>query len=123
MTLHHAALEIAPADRDALVRFFGLLGFVEVPPPASLQGRTRWLQRDGRQIHLLFADGAGGPVVPPSGHVAVVERDYEAAMERLRAAGFEPEQRAQHWGAPRCFVRAPGGHRVEVMAAPPGAGA
>lgn len=120
MTLHHVALEIAPADREPLVRFFALLGFSEVPPPESLQGRTRWLQRDGLQVHLLFADD---PVVPPHGHVAVVERDYDAAVERLRAAGFEPEPRTPHWGAPRCFVRAPGGHRVEVMAAPPGAGA
>jgi len=120
VTLQHVALETAPADREPLVRFFALLGFVEVRPPASLQGRTRWVQREGLQIHLLFDDQ---PVAPPSGHVAIVERGYEAAMERLRAAGFEPEQRSQHWGAPRCFVRAPGGHRVEVMAAPPGGGA
>jgi catechol 2,3-dioxygenase-like lactoylglutathione lyase family enzyme len=120
VSLHHVALETAPADREPLVRFFALLGFGEVPPPGSLQGSTRWVQRDGLQIHLLFADD---PDVPGQGHVAIVERDYDAAMERLRGAGFEPEQRAQHWGVPRCFVRAPGGHRVEVMAAPPGAGA
>lgn len=116
MTLHHVALETAPADRDALVRFFGLLGFAEVPPPPSLLGRTRWLEREGRQVHLLFADD---PAVPAAGHVAVVERDYAEALERLRAAGYEPEPREEHWGAPRCFVRAPGGHRVEVMAAAP----
>jgi len=120
VTLQHVALETAPADREPLVRFFALLGFVEVRPPASLQGRTRWVQREGLQIHLLFADA---PVVPAEGHVAIVEADYDEAMERLRGAGFEPEQRSRHWGVPRCFVRAPGGHRVEVMAAPPGAGA
>ncbi|MCW2968476.1 MAG: hypothetical protein JWM71_2248 [Solirubrobacteraceae bacterium] len=120
MTLHHVALETAPADREPLVRFFALLGFAEVPPPESLQGTTRWVQRDGLQIHLLFADD---PVAPPQGHVAIVERDYEQALARLRAAGFEPDPRRQHWGAERCFVAAPGGHRVEVMAAPPGAGA
>ena len=120
MTLQHVALETAPRDRDALVRFFGLLGFAEVVPPTSLQGRTRWLQRGGLQLHLLFAED---PVAPPRGHVAIVERDYEQALARLRAAGFEPDPRAEHWGAPRCFVVAPGGHRVEVMAAPPGAGA
>jgi hypothetical protein len=26
---------------------------------------------------------------------------------------------AAAWGAPRSFVRAPGGHRVELMEAPP----
>lgn len=116
MSLHHVALETAPGDRDALVRFFALLGFAEVPPPETLLGRTRWLERDGRQIHLLFTDA---PEVPASGHVAVVERAYDAALARLSAAGFEPEPRREHWGSRRCFVRAPGGHRVEVMAAPP----
>ena len=87
-----------------------------VPPPEPLQGRTRWVQREGLQLHLLFADD---PDVPAAGHVAIVERDYEPALARLRAAGFELEARAEHWGASRCFVRAPGGHRVEIMAAPP----
>ncbi|MFL5843383.1 MAG: VOC family protein [Solirubrobacteraceae bacterium] len=114
--IHHVALETAAPDREPLVRFFALLGFVEVPPPPSLQGKTRWMQREVGQVHLLFADDA---VVPPRGHVAIVEREYDAALERLRAAGFEPEPRTAHWGAARCFVTAPGGHRVEVMAAPP----
>lgn len=123
MTLQHVALETGPGDRDALVAFFGLLGFAEVQPPASLQGTTRWVQRGATQIHVLFVDEAGGAVIPPRGHAAVVAPDYDAALERLRAAGFEPDPRREHWNAPRCFVRAPGGHRVEVMAAPPGAGA
>jgi catechol 2,3-dioxygenase-like lactoylglutathione lyase family enzyme len=116
MSLHHVALETATGDREPLVRFFALLGFEEVAPPTSLQGKSRWVQRDGHQIHLLFSDD---PVAPPQGHVAIVERDYAQALDRLRAAGFEPQPRAEHWGAPRCFVAAPGGHRVEVMAAPP----
>lgn len=120
MSLHHVALETAKADREPLVRFFALLGFVEVPPPESLLGATRWVERDGRQIHLLFADE---PVAPVQGHVAIVERDYDQALDRLRAAGFDPEPRTEHWGAARCFVRAPGGHRVEVMAAAPDAAA
>lgn len=116
MTLHHVALEVAPGDRDALVGFFALLGFAEVPPPPSLLGATRWLQRDGLQLHLLFADD---PVAPPKGHVAIVEGDYDQALDRLHAAGFAPEPRQEHWGQPRCFVAAPGGHRVEIVAAPP----
>jgi len=31
----------------------------------------------------------------------------------------EVDERPRHWGAAPCFVRAPGGHRVELMAAPP----
>ena len=116
MTLQHAAIETKPSDADALVAFFALLGFEEVAPPESLRGRTRWVQRDGTQVHLLLTDD---PVVPPSGHVAVVAPDYDATVAALRAAGHEVADRAQHWGAPRAFAIAPGGHRVEVMAAPP----
>lgn len=118
--IQHVALETAPADAAACERFWALLGFERVAPPRSLRDRTVWLERRGTQVHLLLA---GEPVAPPQGHVAVVCDDYDAALGRLRAAGFAPEPRAEHWGAPRCFVRCPAGHRVEVMAAAPGAGA
>jgi hypothetical protein len=44
---------------------------------------------------------------------------HAETLARLAAAGHPPEPRTAHWGAPRAFVRSPGGHRVEVMAAPP----
>jgi catechol 2,3-dioxygenase-like lactoylglutathione lyase family enzyme len=75
------------------------------------------VQRDRTQVHLMFVDGE--PVVPADGHTAVVVEDYEGVLAALRDGGFEPESRSEHWGAPRCFVRDPIGHRVEVMAAPP----
>ena len=31
----------------------------------------------------------------------------------------DPQPREEHWGSPRCFVRDPVGHVVEVMAFPP----
>jgi catechol 2,3-dioxygenase-like lactoylglutathione lyase family enzyme len=49
----------------------------------------------------------------------VVVDDWEGVVGELRAEGYEVEERPRHWGAPRCFVRAPGGHRVELMGAPP----
>ena len=52
--------------------------------------------------------------------MAAVALDTHRIVQRLRAAGFPPEPRTEHWGAPRAFVRAPGGHRVELMAGPPG---
>jgi catechol 2,3-dioxygenase-like lactoylglutathione lyase family enzyme len=114
--IHHVALETRREDAPAVAAFFGLLGFMPVQPPETLADRALWVERDGTQVHVLYADE---PSVPPQGHVAVVAPDYDAALERLRAAGFEPEPRAEHWGSPRSFVRAPGGHRVEVMAFPP----
>lgn len=85
--------------------------------PPSLAGTTAWVQSGATQVHLLFdAD----PVVPPRGHAAVVAVDYARTLGRLRAAGHEVRPRAEHWGAPRCFVHSPAGHRVEVMAEAPG---
>jgi len=115
--LQHVALETRRDDVEAAVAFWALLGFERVEPPPSLVDRAAWVQQSGTQIHLLFTEE---PTVPPQGHAAVVVADYDAALERLRAAGFDPEPRAQHWGVPRAYVRAPGGHLVELMAAPPG---
>ena len=114
--LQHVALETRRNDVEAAVAFWALVGFERVEAPESLRDRAVWVQRAGTQIHLLFAED---PIVPPQGHAAVVVEDYDATLERLRTAGFDPEPRAQHWGAPRAYVRAPGGHLVEVMAAPP----
>lgn len=114
--IQHVALEVREADGEAEVAFWALLGFAEVPPPGELAARSRWVAREGTQVHLLWTDD---PTVPPAGHVAVVCPDHAAALDRLRAAGLAPEPRAEHWGSARAFVRSPAGHRVEVMAAPP----
>jgi len=117
MPLQHVALEVRERDADAEVAFWALLGFAEVTPPRTLAGRTRWVQRAGTQVHLLFAEE---PVVPPHGHVAVVAEAFAEVCARLAAVGRIPELRAEHWGAPRAFVSSPAGHRVELTAAPPG---
>jgi catechol 2,3-dioxygenase-like lactoylglutathione lyase family enzyme len=114
--LQHVALELHPADRRAAERFFELLGLEPVEPPERLRERSSWLQRGGTQIHLLFSDE---PVAPPQGHCALVVDDYDAVLHALRAAGHDVEERPQHWGAARAFAAAPGGHRIELMAAPP----
>ena len=114
--LHHVTLEITRADLARAIEFFTLVGFAEVPEPEPLRGVARWLERDGTQIHLLFSEQ---PVVPPIGHVALVAPDFEETLERLRAAGYAVERKRELWGQPRAGAIAPGGHRVELMAAPP----
>jgi len=114
--IQHVALETLPADMDAAVAFWALLGFERVEPPATLRFRATWLQGGSCQVHLMLADA---PVAPPVGHVAVVAADYDGTLARLREAGYDPQPRQQHWGAARAFVLAPGGHRVELMARPP----
>ena len=113
--LHHAGIEVAPADIEAVVGFFGLLGFERVELPETLQEYT-WVERDGTQIHLMPREE---PVVPRVGHLAVVVPDFDEALQRLQGAGFEAERRREHWGSPRAWAIAPSGHRVELMASPP----
>lgn len=113
--LHHVGIEVAPDDVDRSIELWELLGFERVEPPATL-AEFVWMERDGTQIHLMPTDS---PTVPTRGHLAVVAPDFEAAVERLSASGFEVERRAEHWGAPRAKATAPGGHAVELMASPP----
>jgi catechol 2,3-dioxygenase-like lactoylglutathione lyase family enzyme len=114
--LQHVSIETRRADVEACARFYELIGFRRVDAPPSLAERATWVERDGTQIHLMLADD---PVVPPDGHHAVVVDDYAATLSSLRDAGFDPEPRTEHWGAPRSFVRDPAGNRVELMSAPP----
>ena len=114
--LQHVTIEVTKDQVDACVRFYALLGFEQVDPPPSLAGRATWVERDGTQVHLMPVED---PAVPPSGHHAVLVSDYDATLSALRAAGFDPDPRKEHWGSPRSFVRNPAGHRVEVMAASP----
>ncbi|HEX3323556.1 MAG TPA: VOC family protein [Solirubrobacterales bacterium] len=116
--LHHVGIEVAPADLERSVEFWFALGFTQVKPPAALSEFV-WLERDETQIHLMPTDS---PAVPPRGHTAVVVPDFENALEALSEGDFKVERRREHWGAPRAVAIAPGGHRVELMAAPPGAG-
>lgn len=113
--LHHVGIEVAPADIEAAAGFFELIGFARVEPPAALRKYT-WLEREGTQVHLMPEDD---PTVPSPGHLAVVAPDFDITVARLREHGFEVEPKGEHWGQPRVVAIAPGGHRVELMAAPP----
>jgi catechol 2,3-dioxygenase-like lactoylglutathione lyase family enzyme len=113
--LHHVGIEVAPADLERSVEFWQALGFTRVEPPATLSEFV-WLERDGTQVHLMPTDS---PTVPARGHTAIVARDFARDFESLRARGFEVESRREHWNAPRALAIAPGGHRVELIAAPP----
>jgi catechol 2,3-dioxygenase-like lactoylglutathione lyase family enzyme len=120
--LQHASLETRRDLAEAEASFFILLGFTRITPPPSLsEDRAWWLQGSGgTQIHLLFAED---PTTPPSGHIALDLGDaYPSVLAALRAADHAIEPRTPHWGAPRAYVRTPGGHRVELMAAAPPAG-
>ena len=117
--IHHVGIEVAPEDLERSVRFWELLGFTHVEPPSSLAERFTWLERGGTQIHLMHEDS---PSVPPRAHVAVVAPEFEATVAALQDDGFEVERGREHWGEPRAKTISPGGHHVELMAAPPDPG-
>jgi len=114
--LQHVGIELRPSDVDRAVEFFELLGFARVEPPPALAAGFTWLERDGTQVHLMHAEE---PTVPARAHLAVVTPDLNATVGRLHEHGFETRPGREHWGAPRAHAVAPGGHRVELMAAPP----
>jgi catechol 2,3-dioxygenase-like lactoylglutathione lyase family enzyme len=114
--LQHVSLEVPPGQVERTVEFWGLLGFEPAQAPEPIAPYVTWLQRDGTQIHLIHTDAA---VVPQLGHAAVVAADFEADVQRLRDSDFEVNEAQELWGASRAFAIAPGGHRVELMAAPP----
>jgi catechol 2,3-dioxygenase-like lactoylglutathione lyase family enzyme len=114
--LQHVSLEVPAADAEASVEFWRLLGFERVAAPEPIAGFVTWVERQGTQIHLLHTDEA---TVPALGHPAVVVDDFDAVLNALAAAGHEVQETRELWGARRAFAVAPGGHRVELMAAPP----
>jgi hypothetical protein len=114
--LQHVSIEVPPADTERMLEFWRIVGFDEVKAPEPLGDSVRWLERNGTQIHLILTEGHTAPVL---GHAAVVVPEHAATKEALREAGFQVEDARQLWGADRAFAIAPGGHRVELMAAPP----
>lgn len=114
--LHHVAMEVRPGDAAADGRFWRAIGFAEVPVPPALGDGYTWFERAGTQVHLMHRDR---PTVPPAGHPAVVAPEFEATLERVRAAGVEVREGRPLWGARRAKAALPSGHVVELMAAPP----
>jgi catechol 2,3-dioxygenase-like lactoylglutathione lyase family enzyme len=114
--LHHVSLEVKPDDVGRSVEFFELLGFGRVPAPDPISAFVTWIERDATQIHFIHTPE---PATPQLGHPAVVASEFDDAVERMRAAGFEVEPADELWGEARAFAVMPGGQRVELMAAPP----
>ena len=114
--LQHVSIEVPPDETERMLEFWKIVGFEEVEAPEALADSVRWLERNATQIHLILTEGHTAPVL---GHAAVVVPEHAATKEALRDAGFQVDDTRRLWGADRAFAIAPGGHRVELMAAPP----
>jgi catechol 2,3-dioxygenase-like lactoylglutathione lyase family enzyme len=116
--IQHVTRQIRPDQLDRCVRFYEILGYSPVAPPASVRGRAVWLGHadGGPDLHLMV-DGAA---TVEQGHVAFVVAPYATVVARLTEAGFPVEPRREHWGSPRAYVRDPASNLVELMAEAPG---
>jgi hypothetical protein len=117
--LQHVSIEVPPSEAERTLEFWRLIGFDQVDVPELLGDRILWVERDGTQVHVILTEGHTAPLL---GHTAVVVPDHAEAKQRLRDADFPVEEARELWGADRAFAIAPGGHRVELMAAPPPTG-
>ena len=115
--IQHVGLEVREEDVPACVAFWIVLGWREVPVPPGIVDHSTWLERTGFQVHLQLADE---PVIPYHGHLALVDGTIDETVARIQDAGYELLERERYWGSRRVFTRCPAGHRVELMAAPPG---
>lgn len=114
--IQHVSIEVDAALISEEVAFWRLLGFDRVEPPEGIGSGSVWMQAGGRQVHLLPKPA---PALPGSGHLALVEEDFEGTVEALAQAGFEVVPGAEYWGSPRAKATSPSGHLVELMESPP----
>lgn len=114
--LHHVSLEVHPSQADRFGELLRTIGFEPATAPGVLGDAVHWYERASTQVHLILSEAATAPVL---GHAAFVVDRYEETIGKLRGSGFEINEARELWGAPRSFLLAPGGHRLELMAAPP----
>ena len=123
IALHHVQVACPPGGEEAARRFYvDGLGLTEVEKPAALRGRGGvWFRSYDRagdvtaELHV----GVEETFVPArKAHPAFLVDDLDAAVARLRAAGFEADERERTTfeGYLRFHAADPHGNRVEVLA-------
>jgi catechol 2,3-dioxygenase-like lactoylglutathione lyase family enzyme len=112
--LHHVNVTVSAELEAATKDFYGsVLGLQQVPKPATSRQSGAWYQIGATQLHLSVEDSADH--TRTSGHVCFTVDDLSATEKRFRDAGVEiiPDPRPSP-GAPRCYVRDPGGNLLEI---------
>lgn len=110
--IHHVSLNVADTERS-LAFYRDTLGLAVLQRPAfSFAGA--WLDAgDGRQVHLIETQN-----VPPDvgQHVAFRVDDLEAAIDRIRGAGYQVGEAkpVADTAIRQTFARDPDGNRVEL---------
>ena len=113
--LHHVNVTVPAELEDAAKEFYGsVLGLKQVPKPAASRQSGAWYQIEDAQLHLSVEDETQAL---SSRHVCFTVSDLAEAEQRFRAAGVaiiaDPRPNP---GAPRFYVRDPGGNMLEIVA-------
>ena len=119
--LIHTCYRIADIDRS--VAFYRALGFEEMgrfPIRDEAINVFMGLPGDGPRLELTHNFDQREPYQTGTGygHIAITADDLDATLERLAAAGIEPEKppySVREGGSRLCFVRDPDGYRIELI--------
>jgi catechol 2,3-dioxygenase-like lactoylglutathione lyase family enzyme len=112
--IDHVQLAAPPGCEADARRFFGdALGLEEVVKPEPLRARGGvWFRCGEQQLHI----GVEHEFSPArKAHPAFQVGDYDALLERLRAAGIETTPDESIPGVRRCYVKDPWSNRIELL--------
>jgi catechol 2,3-dioxygenase-like lactoylglutathione lyase family enzyme len=122
IALHHVQVACPAGGEDAVRSFYAEgLGLTEVDKPAELRGRGgAWFRAydDRGAVVAELHVGVEEPFVPArKAHPAFVVDDLDLVTARLRARGFEVDERERETfeGYLRFHAFDPHGNRVEVL--------
>lgn len=113
--LHHAQISIpCGAEQAGRAFYVGVLGLVEVPKPAALDGRGGfWLRAGGHEVHVGTEDGVDRSRT--KAHLAYRVTGLSAWRRRLEAEGIRVDESVPIPGFDRFEFRDPFGNRVELI--------
>lgn len=110
--IHHISLNVSDTGRS-LEFYRDTLGLVALPRPA-FPFPGAWLDAgDGRQVHLIETAGVPADL---GQHVAFLVADVDAAISRLRDAGYDvgDAKPVADTTIRQAFAHDPDGNRVEL---------
>ncbi len=118
--LIHTCYRIGDIDRS--VAFYAALGFEEharMPIRDEAINVFMGLPGDGARLELTYNHGVDSYELGSGyNHIAITADDLDGTLERLAAAGIEPEKppyQVREGGSRICFVRDPDGYRIELV--------
>lgn len=113
-TIDHVQIAMPAGQEHSARSFYGeLLGMTEIPKPPALAMRGGcWFAAGSVQIHLgIDPDFRAAR----KAHPALVCRDYDPLVARLRASGVEVIDDNSIPGLRRCHIFDPFGNRIELI--------